>query len=581
MKSRFLAIVMAIVVSLTASFMLHADNAADGRDTIEEYLRALDSNPNDKNLLKTIAYHYMNIGDDANTRKYGERLLALGEATGDRDFCELYGKIVLSASYLEQDMDKCFKYLEDARLIAEGTQNHDALLSINNSFGMYYMFGHNDIYTASSYYYKALEEAKALNDERRYGILLSNLAGAYMMMNDVSGQKLAEQSHEIAMRRGEPIPLYYAKCSLAEFYIMSDSLERVETLIGEIERLHHEGGFGGEPDLYLMKAQLADKRGDKKGAYRNYALAMENFKNADMSAITATYRSYASMLRRDNKLSSAIKILEYGLANTLSSDLKLHSPEIMKELVYAYRDAGNYKKALDYSLDYQAYQDSIFNLSRERALQENRIRHEVYTNERLIDEQKMQLMSSRHRIILLVVCVAAVLILLGLTYFNYRKKDRLYRAIVSQNSEYLQREHMLLEQIEKAKSQSANPSKTTVLAEEKADDLMSRFSSLMSERKLFKDPSLTVSSVAELLDSNRTYVSRAINDQTGKTFTQIVNEYRIREAINLISDLEANLPLKQICSDVGFNSISTFYTTFQSITGMTPARYRSQLKEIR
>ncbi len=572
---------MAIVVSLTASFMLRADNAADGTDTIEEYLRALDSNPNDKNLLKVVAFHYMNVADHDNARKYARRLLALGESTGDRDFCELYGKIVMSTTFLEEDVEKSFKLLEDARAIAEATENHDALLSINNSTGMYYMFVNNDLYTATTYYYKALEEAKIMNDERRYGIILANLAGAYLMMNDISGQKLAEQAHEIAVSRGEPVPLYYAKYTLAHFYLLSDSLDRVERLIDEVEALHHKGGFTGEPDLYVMRAQLAEKRGDISRAYHNYAQAMEHFKDADISAVTATYLAYAGLLRRNNRYASAINVLEYGLSTAASSDVKIHSPEIMKELVYAYRDAGNYKKALDYSLDYQAYQDSIFNLSRERALQENRIRHEVYNSERLIDEQKMQLMSSRHRIILLLVCVAAVLILLGLTYFNYRKKDRLYRAIVSQNSEYLQREHMLLEQIEKAKSQSANPSKTTVLAEEKADDLMSRFSSLMSERKLFKDPSLTVSSVAELLDSNRTYVSRAINDQTGKTFTQIVNEYRIREAINLISDLEANLPLKQICSDVGFNSISTFYTTFQSITGMTPARYRSQLKEIR
>lgn len=576
---------MIMAMSLAAPFMLRAEKD-EGRDTIEDYLRALDSNPNDKNLLKAVAYHYMNVSDYNNIRKYAQRLLALGKATGDRDFCELYGKIAMSASFREKDNEQCFKYLEDARAIAESTQNHDALLSINNGLGMYYMFTHNDLYTASSYYYKALEEAKALNDERRYGIILSNLAGAYLIMGDVSGRRLAEQSHEIAVKRGEPIPLYYAKYTLAEFYLLSDSIgsiDRVEALADEIEQLHREGGFGGKPDLYLVRAQIAEKRGNIPEAYRYYGLAMENFKYADMSAITATYLAYASMLRRNNRANTAIKVLEYGLDTSTSSDVKIHSPEIIKELIYSYRDAGNYRKALDYSLDYLAYQDSVFNISRERALQENRIRHEVYTNELLIDEQKMQLMSSRHRIILLVVCVAAVLLLLGLTYFNYRKKDRLYRAIVSQNKEYLLREQMMLEQIEKSKGEqqpAADHPKTTTLAEEKADDLMSRFTVLMSERKLFKDPSLTVCSVAELLDSNRTYVSRAINDQTGKTFTQIVNEYRIREAISLISDLESNLPLKQICSDVGFNSISTFYTTFQAVTGMTPARYRSHLKEI-
>ena len=305
---------------------------------------------------------------------------------------------------------------------------------------------------------------------------------------------------------------------------------------------------------------------------------MEHFRNSDTSEVSATYLAYAGLLRRDGHIDSAIRVLEHGLGNLGDSDIKIHSPELERELVFAYRDAGDYRKALDHSLHYQSYQDSIFQLSRERALHENRIRHEVYTNERLIDEQRIELMSVRHRIVLLAVVVVAVILLLGLTYYNYRKKDRLYRAIVTQNREYISREQMLMEQLEKARKPKTSGS--AGLSEVKAEDLMGRFTTLMTEEKLFKDPSLTVGAVAERLGSNRTYLSRAVNDSTGKSFTQLVNDYRIREAIALISDMEANMPLKQICSEVGFSSISTFYSTFQSITGMTPARYRAQVREL-
>lgn len=67
------------------------------------------------------------------------------------------------------------------------------------------------------------------------------------------------------------------------------------------DRLHREGGFGGEPNLYLYRARLAEKRGDKAEAYKNYALAMENFRDSDASDIAATYLAYAGMLRRDNR----------------------------------------------------------------------------------------------------------------------------------------------------------------------------------------------------------------------------------------------------------------------------------------
>lgn len=551
-------------------------------DTLAERLEYLSAHPDDKNALKDVAFHYMNIGNYSDARIYADKLLKIGRLTGDRDFSELYGLIVLGSISIDKDADECFRQLMEARVIAEATGNQDAMLSVNNSLGMYYLLVHNDCYTSTSFYYEALENAKAIDDERRYGIILSNLSGDYLMMNDVSGLKLAEQSYEIAKRRGEPIPLYYAADALAHFSLMADSLDRVERLIAELEELHGKGGFGGTPQNYLLKGGLAGKRGDTREAYRCYTLAMENFKYSDASEVSATYLAYARLLRRDNRLASAIKVLEYGLENSNNSEMKVHKPDIIKELVYCYRDAGDYRSALDHSLDYQAYQDSIFNLSRERALQENRIRHEVFTNERLIDEQRMELMSTRHKITLLLVCIFAVVLLLLLTYWNYRKKDKLYKAIVSQNSESLAREQLLREQLDSLKARGQSVSDVTLqsFAENKANGLMARFTAIMMEQKLFCDPSITVGGVAEMLGTNRTYLSRAINESTGKTFTQLVNDYRIREAIAQISDLQANKPLKQICSDVGFSALSTFYSSFQTVTGMTPARYRAQLQNM-
>ncbi len=304
--------------------------------------------------------------------------------------------------------------------------------------------------------------------------------------------------------------------------------------------------------------------------------------DVDASTMSATFLDYARLLRRDGKPADAIKVLEYALGNTVVSDMKIHSSELTKELMYGYRDIGDYPKAMEYSMRYQEYQDSAVRLSRERILQENRIRHEIYTNERLIDEKNMELMDVRYKMVTLIIVVVAVLMLLALTYFNYRRKDRLYRAIVSQNSGYLVREQALIEQIGETSGRrnETTASSSAPMPPRKAYGLMSGFTRLMLEQKLFTDPSITVGAVAELLGSNRTYLSKAINESTGKTFTQVVNEYRIREAVAMISDLEANIPLKQICADVGFNSLSTFYSSFQASTGMTPASYRERVRNM-
>lgn len=175
-------------------------------------------------------------------------------------------------------------------------------------------------------------------------------------------------------------------------------------------------------------------------------------------------------------------------------------------------------------------------------------------------------------------CLIAMIIVCGITYYSYKKKNRLYHAIISQNNRYIQREQILTRQIESLRSET-NTLTSPTLSSDKMNDLALRFTALMTEQKLYTDPSITVAAVAEKLETNRTYLSKAINESMGKTFTQLINEYRICEAIAEISDLKSNKPLKQIAFEAGFSNLSTFYSSFQAATGMTPALYRSKLKK--
>ena len=88
------------------------------------------------------------------------------------------------------------------------------------------------------------------------------------------------------------------------------------------------------------------------------------------------------------------------------------------------------------------------------------------------------------------------------------------------------------------------------------------------------------SKVAEILGTNRTYLSRIINEQSKLSFTHYVNRFRIEEAIRLLSDPNNETPLKAISTELGFNSISTFYNLFQSSVGMTPSQYRNKVMEL-
>lgn len=90
------------------------------------------------------------------------------------------------------------------------------------------------------------------------------------------------------------------------------------------------------------------------------------------------------------------------------------------------------------------------------------------------------------------------------------------------------------------------------------------------------DVDFTLGVLSDHVGSNVKYVSQVINDVFGKSFSNYVNEYRVREACDRLSAKGpyANYSVKGIGESVGFKSHSTFVGVFRKITGMTPSVYR-------
>ena len=82
---------------------------------------------------------------------------------------------------------------------------------------------------------------------------------------------------------------------------------------------------------------------------------------------------------------------------------------------------------------------------------------------------------------------------------------------------------------------------------------------------------ICLSSVADAILLNPTYISRLVKEQTGRSFTSIVSEYRINKAITLLSQSE--LHVYEIAKQVGYINIKTFYKVFKDITGKSPGDY--------
>jgi AraC-like DNA-binding protein len=117
------------------------------------------------------------------------------------------------------------------------------------------------------------------------------------------------------------------------------------------------------------------------------------------------------------------------------------------------------------------------------------------------------------------------------------------------------------------------------LNEEDAQLILKRLERAMIEKNIFKKPNLKLNDLATEINVSAHQLSQLLNDNLSKGFTLFINEYRIEEACKILSTRE-NLTIEAISDEVGFNSKSTFFSTFKKLKGVTPAMYQQSIVKL-
>ena len=98
----------------------------------------------------------------------------------------------------------------------------------------------------------------------------------------------------------------------------------------------------------------------------------------------------------------------------------------------------------------------------------------------------------------------------------------------------------------------------------------------MTEKEPFLDPSLTIQQLANQIEIPVRDLSVLINHHMEQHFFDFVNEYRIQKAMIILKDQsKSELTVLEILYEVGFNSKSSFNTSFKKYTTLTPTAYRN------
>lgn len=86
---------------------------------------------------------------------------------------------------------------------------------------------------------------------------------------------------------------------------------------------------------------------------------------------------------------------------------------------------------------------------------------------------------------------------------------------------------------------------------------------------------ISTKELANIAKYSEYHFLRFFKNETGKTCTQYINNFRIKKAALLLSN--TNLSITDIAYEVGFGDISYFIKTFKKQMSISPAKYRKEL----
>ena len=89
---------------------------------------------------------------------------------------------------------------------------------------------------------------------------------------------------------------------------------------------------------------------------------------------------------------------------------------------------------------------------------------------------------------------------------------------------------------------------------------------------------ISLDEIADVVSMTVPAFCRYFKKTTGKTFTKLVNQYRIVHATKLLS--ESTMSITDICYECGFNNFSHFNKSFKEFTGKSASQYRNEIKKI-
>lgn len=423
------------------------------------------------------------------------------------------------------------------------------------------------------YYKKAYNFARKYSDKKVCHDILVNMTGMYTFLGDRSNAMKYYELSEQTKDATDPEDIYMSGYTLSLIQIQGGDAH------AGISRLKMLVGYAVEKRLEPKYQCFAYQ--EIYGAYDGLHMPDSVLKYMVLCDVTA---------RR------------YNLQHTFAATLK--------RLSDFYENKGDVVMSNKYKSRYLDIMDSIYDMRRFDAVGNSLFTYEVGKTTREIsglkvrEEQRLQTIRLQ-RTVMAAVTLAAVVtaVLLVIVWRQKRRLRRSYADLYSVNRNFVDSQERLTarlrsanealqerdnvisclkDELGRAANACAEPASGTPkylssnLGERQRLELAERIQDVMENTTAFCDCDFSLDTLAELVGSNKKYVSQVINDTFGKSFNNYINPYRIHLAQRRFADTGhyGNLTMKAIAESVGFKSYSSFISVFRKVTGITPSLYR-------
>ena len=110
--------------------------------------------------------------------------------------------------------------------------------------------------------------------------------------------------------------------------------------------------------------------------------------------------------------------------------------------------------------------------------------------------------------------------------------------------------------------------------------LLNQLLKLLEKDNIYKKNDLRITDISRELNTNRTYISKVVNEELKTNFSDLINKYRVEHAKKLLTDTDSrSLGLSQIGEFSGFKSDSSFYRIFKEKEGVSPGDFRKNCSQ--